>query len=85
MPTINAETEWYDQLFKQKFMRVAEDPDSMHLHLDAPYARAIESLTNGQRRWVRDKQALGFTPVLNNRAFVESRDQAKAIVDKMLG
>lgn len=83
LPQLDAESEWYEPLFRLKFMRVAEDTEGV-LHLDAPYAASLEALPNAQRRWVKDKQAAGFAPVLNNRAFVEARDVAGAVVGRLL-
>lgn len=84
MPSLNAETEWYDPLFRAKFMRVAEDPDTRLLHIDAPYARSIDVLPNAQRRWVQAKQADQWKPVLNHQAFVETRDKARQVVGALI-
>lgn len=69
------DTDWYDQMFKLKFARVAEDASTNTVYVDAPQARTVNHLTNGQRRYIQNMQSEGWTVVFNSREFTESRDR----------
>lgn len=73
---------FYQQMFKLKYIRVAEDAESNTIYIDST-APSIDRLTNGQRRWVDEKRMEGKTISFNSKEFRESRD-AQSVVAAML-
>lgn len=70
-----ANDDFYDQMFAMKYVRAAEDATTNTLWIDSNN----KPLTNGQRRYVRDMQADGWTVFINHREFLESRDPSAAV------
>ena len=76
-------TDVYQQMLNLRYIRIAEDFSTDHLHIDAPVP-TVYQLTNGQRRWVKTMQSDGWKVVFNHKAFVESRDKLNTCVKRRL-